>query len=243
MDQLQKVLPPVSPNSEPNTSAATAVAMLAAQAQRDEQSRPATSSTGISPLSGESISPRAIDALWNLWERMEAMFPGKWKRDNGLAPATAAGPLTIAGETWALALKGLMPRQLGDGMAACLRLGLEWPPNPAKFRALCLGLPTQAQVEQELRPGHDRSSFSVLVRSLMDLHAYNAADGFQQSRMVAAAYDQAMRHVSAGGALPAAVAALVHEKPATPKVSDRDSAAAAMARAAQELGFEREGAN
>ncbi len=188
-------------------------------------------------MSGEP-SQRAMDALWNLWERMEAMFPGKWKRDNGLAPATAAGPLTLAGETWALALKGLLPRQLGEGMAACMRMGLEWPPNPARFRALCLGLPSLAQVEQELRPGQDRSRLAVLVRSLMDLHAFNTADGYQQSRMVAAAYSQALQHVSAGGALPAAVPALVHERPAAPNVSNRESAAAAMARAAQELGFD-----
>ncbi|WP_244479108.1 hypothetical protein [Stenotrophomonas terrae] len=214
-----------------------AVATLAAQAERDEVSRQGISSTPSTPLSGEP-SKRAMDALWNLWERMEAMFPGKWKRDNGLAPATAAGPLTLAGETWALALKGLLPRQLGEGMAACMRMGLEWPPNPAKFRALCLGLPSLAQVEQELRPGQDRSPLSVLVRSLMDLHAFNAADGYQQSRMVAAAYSQALQHVSAGGALPAAVPALVHERPAAPNVSNRESAAAAMARAAQELGFD-----
>ncbi|WP_293716443.1 hypothetical protein [Stenotrophomonas sp. UBA7606] len=190
-----------------------------------------------SPLSAEP-SQRAMDALWNLWERMEAMFPGKWKHANGLAPASADGPLTVAGETWALAMKGLLPRQLGEGMASCMRMGLKWPPTPGEFRALCLGLPSLPQVEQELRPGQDRSPFSVLVRSLLDLHAFNAADGYQQSRMVAAAFSQAMQHVSAGGALPAAVPALVHERPAAPNVSNRESAAAAMARAAQELGFD-----
>lgn len=237
MNHLQKVLLPQSPKPGPSTSAATAVATLAAQAERDEQSRPGKSSTESSPLS-DKPSQRAMDALWNLWERMEAMFPGKWKRDNGVAPVTADGPLTASGETWAMALKGLLPRQMGEGLAACMRMGLEWPPTPPKFRALCLGLPSLAQVEQELRPGQDRSQLAVLVRSLMDLHAFNGADGYQQSRMIAAAYAQALQHVSAGGALPAAVAALVHERPAAPTVGNRESAAAAMARAAQELGFD-----
>ncbi len=240
MEQLHKVLLPESPNSGPSTSAATAVTALAAQAQVDEQSRPAASSTESSPSSADA-SPRAIEALWTLWERMDAMFPGKWGRDNGKAPAHPHGPLTIAGETWLVALKGLLPRQVADGMAACLRAGLEWPPNPAKFRALCLGLPSLAQVEQEMRPGQDRSPFSVLVRSLIDLHAFNTADGYQQARMISAAYDQAMRHVSAGGGLPAAVPALPHVPPTAPVVSNRESAAAAMARAARELGFDGEG--
>lgn len=195
------------------------------------------SSTQSSPLS-DKPSQRAMDALWNLWERMEAMFPGKWKRDNGLAPVSEDGPLTVAGETWALALKGLLPRQMGDGLAACMRMALKWPPTPGEFRALCLGFPSLAQVEQELRPGHDRSPLTVLVRSLMDLHAFNAADGYQQSRMIAAAYGQALQHVSTGGTLPAAVPALVHERPTAPTVTNRESAAAAMARAARELGFD-----
>lgn len=239
MEQLHKVLLPESPSSGPSTSAATVVTALTAQAQVDEQSRPAASSTASSPSSVDA-SPRAVEALWTLWERMGAMFPGKWARDNGMAPASPEGPLTIAGETWLVALKGLLPRQVAEGMAACMRAGLEWPPNPAKFRALCLGLPSLAQVEQEMRPGHDRSPFSVLVRSMIDLHAFNVADGYQQSRMISTAYDQAMRHVSAGGALPAAVPALVHEAPSAPVVSNRESAAAAMARAARDLGFERE---
>ncbi|WP_313401485.1 hypothetical protein [Stenotrophomonas sp.] len=190
-----------------------------------------------SPLSAEP-SQRAIDALWKLWERMAAMFPGKFSRDNGVSPVKPDGTLTTAGETWAAALRGLTARQLGDGLAACMLKGLEWAPGPAKFRALCLGLPSLAQVEQELRPGQDRSPLTVLVRSLMDLHAFNVADGHQQSRMVAAAYGQALEHVSGGGALPAAVPALVHERPEAPCVSNRQSAAAAMARAAQELGFD-----
>lgn len=178
MEKFSTVLPPESPDSAPSTNAVTAVGALAAQAMKDEQGRARMSSTQSSTLS-DRPSQRAMDALWNLWERMEAMFPGKWKRDNGLAPVSEDGPLTVAGETWALALKGLLPRQMGDGLAACMRMALKWPPTPGEFRALCLGLPSLAQVEQELRPGHDRSPLTVLVRSLMDLHAFNAADGYQ----------------------------------------------------------------
>lgn len=169
------------------------------------------------------------------------MFPGKWARDNGAAPVNADGSLTASGETWAAALGGVRQSQIAAGLAACLRDGLEWAPNPARFRALCLDLPTLAQAEQEMRPGRDRSPFVVLMRSLMDLHTFNTADGHAQSRMIAAAYESAMRHVSAGGQLPAAVPAIAHERPAAPVVTDREKAKAAMARAAADLGFDEEG--
>ena len=184
-----------------------------------------------------SYIARLLRAVLKAQPRLAAIFPGKFSRDNGVSPVKPDGTLTTAGETWSAALRGLTARQLGDGLAACILKGLEWAPGPAKFRALCLGLPSLAQVEQELRPGQDCSPLAVLVRLLMDLHAFNVADGYQQSRMVVAAYGQALEHVSGGGALPAAAPALVHERPEAPCVSNRQSAAA-MARAAQELGFD-----
>jgi len=189
----------------------------------------------------EPPSQRQMDALWTLWERMAAMFPGKFTRDNGTAPAKADGTLSTAGQTWATALRGLTARQLGEGLSACLLKGLEWPPGPAKFRALCLNLPTFGEVEQQMRPGRDRSAFAMQVRAMMDLHTFNTADGFQQERMLRAAYEQAMRYVAEGGKLPEPMLALPHERPTLPVVSDREKAKAAMARAAADLGFGDEG--
>ena len=76
---------------------------------------------------------------------------------------------------------------------------------------------------------------------MMDLHTFNTADGFQQERMLRAAYEQAMRYVAEGGQLPEPMLALPHERPTLPVVSDREKAKAAMARAAADLGFGEEG--
>lgn len=243
MDQLHKVLPtpsqtPAKSGSDRNLRAE--LVQLTSRAAQDEQRREA-SSMANSLSSVEPPSQRQMDALWTLWERMAAMFPGKFTRDNGTAPAKADGTLSTAGQTWATALRGLTARQLGEGLSACLLKGLEWPPGPAKFRALCLNLPTFGEVEQQMRPGRDRSAFAMQVRAMMDLHTFNTADGFQQERMLRAAYEQAMRYVAEGGKLPEPMLALPHERPTLPVVSDREKAKAAMARAAADLGFGDEG--
>lgn len=113
-----------------------------------------------------------MGALWTLWERMAAMFPGKWARANGAAPVAQTGALTTAGEVWLQSITGLSPKKLAAGLAACMRDALDWPPNPPRFRAMCFDVPTLAKVQQEIRPGRAQSGFAVLVRSLLDLHVY-----------------------------------------------------------------------
>src|SRR5690606_24626239 len=122
MDQLHKVLPtpsqtPAKSGSDRNLRAE--LVQLTSRAAQDEQRREA-SSMANSLSSVEPPSQRQMDALWTLWERMAAMFPGKFTRDNGTAPAKADGTLSTAGQTWATALRGLTARQLGEGLSACL---------------------------------------------------------------------------------------------------------------------------
>lgn len=195
----------------------------------------------ISPLSAEPLNPRAGDALWTLWERMAAMFPGKWGRDNGPAPMKQDGQLTIAGETWLQVITGLRPSQIATGMAACMRESREWPPNAPRFLAMCHDIPSLSLVEQELGPGRDRCGFTTLVRSKLDLHVYATADGQHQARLARDAYERAVRHVLDGLPIPAAVPRLPAPLPTVEPVRDRDAAAGAMARAAAELGFGRVG--
>lgn len=181
---------------------------------------------------------RAVSALWTVWERMAGMFPGKWVRENGSAPVNNNGELTIAGETWLPVLSGITPRQVAEGMANCLRSALQWPPNPGQFRAMCLGVPALAEVEGQMRPGQAQSGFTVLVRSMLDLHAYATADsGNAQHRMLANAYERAVRYVMDGGAVPQAAAALPPPRLEPQVVRDRAAAREAMARAAADLGF------
>lgn len=176
--------------------------------------------------------------LWTVWERMAGMFPGKWVRENGSAPVNNAGGLTTAGELWLQVLVGITPRQVADGMGNCLRSALQWPPNPGQFRAMCLGVPSLAEVDGQMRPGQAHSGFTVLVRSHLDLHAYATAEsGAQQQRMLANAYERAVKHVMDGGAVPEALAALPAPRPELHVVRNRDAARSAMAQAAADLGF------
>lgn len=203
------------------------VAILAAQ----------ESSTLNSPSSADPDA-RAVAALWTLWERMAAMFPGKWARANGAAPVAQTGALTTAGEVWMQSITGLSPKKLAAGLSACMRDALDWPPNPPRFRAMCFDVPALAQVQQEIRPGRTQSGFTVLVRSLLDLHVYaSAEDGYQQARMLQDAYERAVRHVVEGKPVPEPALALPPVKPGVVAVRDRSAAAEAMARAAAELGF------
>lgn len=178
-----------------------------------------------------------MNCLWTIWQQMAGMFPGKWVRENGTAPVTNDGAFTAAGETWRQALVGTSPKLIATGLAACLRSALEWPPNPGRFRAMCLGIPAMAEVEHEMRPYSDQSGFTLLVRSKLDLHAYGCADGSRQQRILADAYERAVMHVMDGGAVPAPAAALPSPKPEPHVVRDRDAARSAMAHAAAELGF------
>ena len=169
---------------------------------------------------------------------MAAMYPGTFSRRHGAAPFDGAGRLTAAGETWLQVISGMTPRQLSAGLASCLRSGQEWPPNPGRFRSMCFGLPALAQVQQEMAPHKAQSGFTVLVRSMLDLHVFNAADdGYQQQRMLSDAYDRAVAHVMDGGQVPAAVAALEAPKADDLTVRNPDAAREAMRRAAADLGF------
>ena len=230
MQSLSSVLPTTSQSSDANSNSARQLAALADQV--------ATSSTPTSNSSSTDPDQRAVSALWTVWERMAGMFPGKWVRENGSSPVNNAGGLTTAGELWFQVLTGITPRQVADGLANCLRSALQWPPNPGQFRAMCLGIPALAEVDGQMRPGQAHSGFTVLVRSKLDLHAYATAEsGAVQQRLLANAYERAVKHVMDGGAVPAAVAALPAPKPEPQVVRDRDSARSAMAQAAAELGF------
>ncbi len=196
------------------------------------------SSKANSNASSTDPDQRAVSALWTVWERMAGMFPGKWVRENGAAPVNNAGSLTTAGELWFQVMSGITPRQVAEGLANCLRSALQWPPNPGQFRAMCLGVPALAEVDGQMQPGQAHSGFTVLVRSKLDLHAYRTAEsGALQQRMLANAYERAVKHVMDGGAVPAPAAALPAPKHEPLEVRDRDSARSAMALAAAELGF------
>lgn len=199
----------------------------------------AMSSMPSSLSSVESLNEPQSTYLWEFWKQMTAMFPGKWERENGAAPFKKDGSLTIAAGTWFQVLKGRSRAQHARGMACCLTEGREWPPNPPRFLTMCLDIPVMAAVEREMAPGRPQSGFTVLVRSLLDLHVYASADhGSQQRRMLEEAYTRAVQHVVDGKPVPEPVLAIEQEKHGVRPVRDRESARAAMERAAAELNFD-----
>ncbi|MFC6838586.1 hypothetical protein [Xanthomonas theicola] len=175
---------------------------------------------------------------------MLGTFGHAWSSQYGMSPINSkTGELSQAGKAWAEAVQGLTGRQLAAGVLAAQRTGHEFPPNAARFRVMALGLPSLTEVERQLAPGQSRSSYAVLVWSLVDAYRYRSADGRDQQRMLRAAFDAAMQHILAGGKLPATVAAsIAYERPTAPAVADPARAREAMLRAASELGLGVDGA-
>lgn len=129
------------------------------------------------------------------------MFGHSWVSQYGPAPDG------VGGDTWAAVLAGLSTAQIGQGLQALSRVPSDWPPTAPKFRALCLGIPTIAQVRVELRSGNpEPSPFARLLWDYLDAYHYRRADMDKADRMLRDAYELASAYVMDGGALPEPVA-------------------------------------
>ncbi|MFA4660196.1 hypothetical protein P2A10_17530, partial [Xanthomonas perforans] len=78
---------------------------------------------------------------------MAEIYGTRWTSGFGADPSTGAG------STWAKGLAGVTAQQLGAGLTACIAAADPWPPTLPEFRARCLGVPSLAQVSNELRGG------------------------------------------------------------------------------------------
>ena len=151
---------------------------------------------------------------------MAQIYAHRWTAPHGESPDAE----NSSAGTWAKGLAGLTGRQLGAGLEACITRADPWPPTLPEFRALCLSIPSLSAVRRELADvDGERTGFAMLVWSKLDSYTYRRAEGRAADRMLQEAYDEAREHVMAGGALPAARAALpppekVAPKPATPEV-------------------------
>lgn len=141
--------------------------------------------------------------LQELWTRMLAIYGHRWDSQYGRTPTG------VAGETWEAGLEGLTPRQIGNGLDACLRATDDWPPTLPLFRARCLGIPSLVATRADVcRDAADRHPFSRMVWALVDSHAYARSDRQQADRMLRDAYDLAREQVMGGQAMPAPSRAL-----------------------------------
>jgi len=122
--------------------------------------------------------------------------------------------------TWAKGLGGILPRQLADGLRNCLASADPWPPTLPEFRAMCLNVPTLAQVRLELRGG-ERSPFTRAVWANLDGYRWRQSSADAADRMLRDAYDLTREQVMRGQPLPEPSEAIEQEKrepkPASPE--------------------------
>lgn len=170
-----------------------------------------------------------IPVAWlrRLWERMAVLYPVLWPQRNGDMPQDlGTGELTVAGEVWRELLAGMTAEQLQRGLKRCVLRHSEFPPQPQEFRALCLGIPTLAEVRVLLRDeAATKPPFVVLMFQHLDYYNWRMADERTAARMLADAYATAREHVMAGGDLPKPVAAIEQKaapRPAGPKVTPEE---------------------
>ena len=76
------------------------------------------------------LQERAESLTDKAWTKLTAMYGHKFASQFGETPD----------DTWVTCLRGISPRQIADGLNACLESHPVWPPGAAQFRGLCLGL-------------------------------------------------------------------------------------------------------
>ena len=208
----------------------------------------ASTTSASTPL--ECSEPLKTDWLRQIWMRMSAMYPNKWRSAMGESPHhpeklsngepnPIAGQLTIYADTWAKGLAGLTGKQLAVGLGACLTRAGDWFPEIQEFRELCLSIPTLQQVRADMaRTNEERAPFTVLVGRNLDGYRYRMVDARESDRMLRDAYAEARAAVMRGEPLPVPLPQIEEEKrkpvPASPEV-----ARARMAEIAAELGLPR----
>lgn len=182
------------------------------------------------------LSPSATDEIW---VRMASRYGHAWVSQYG------ADPAGIAGAEWRSTLGGLNATQLRRGFELDQGRGSEWPPSSTAFRALCLDIPSLADVRLEvtrrIRAGRSVSStqwpFLRLVWSFVDSYRYANTDSANRAdRMLRDAYEMAREHVIFGGELPEILAEIEAPKPEPRKPAAADVVAANLAAMKAALG-------
>jgi hypothetical protein len=144
-------------------------------------------------------------SLWaELCARMAARYGHRWTSQyasddsrEGLAAAE------LAQAEWTQTLAGVDATQMLAGLAADVRRGDGWPPSSTEFRAMCLGVPTFAELRYEsLHPELPRSEFGQQWRRYIDPFALAHASAADADRMRREAYELTRQFVLAGNTLP-----------------------------------------
>jgi len=168
--------------------------------------------------------------LDNFWLRMGALYGHAWASQYGAEPAG------VAADTWATALSGVTSAQVAHGMREALAMGSDFPPSAPRFRAMCYGIPSFAQVRRDLSEKLP-SAFVRLVWSYLDGWRFARAEQSIADKLLRDAYEVARDHIMRGGEYLAEPSALIEAKEPEPrKACDPEVARAACAQLAAILG-------
>lgn len=138
-----------------------------------------------------------------------AAFGHKWSSAYGELPVDDDGNLTICGQLWASTLAGIDDRTMLDTLAHFANRGDEWPPVVGELRLRCLGVPTFARVDYELRtPAVVQSPVTQAVWAVLDRAVYRQLSGAVAERRLRDAYEVVLEILARGEPLPKPLAAL-----------------------------------
>jgi hypothetical protein len=160
--------------------------------------------------------------------RMASRYGHTWSSQYG---DSAAG---IAAAEWRSTLRGLSRDQLRAGFDADALRGSEFPPSSTRFRAMCLGVPTLAEVRPRFQKG-SADPFVRLMWMYVDGFRFARADQDTADRMVGDAYALASRHVMEGGPLPPTPIAAIAKQPKEKKRAPAEVERAHMAQLASQF--------
>lgn len=171
-------------------------------------------------------------ALPELWAMMLAAFGHRWESAQGRHPdGVAAG-------VWTAGLVGITEREVASACHRMLTQGDGWPPSLPEFRAMCLQVPSFAEVKRDLaNASANRMQFTRLAWEYVDGYQHKQAPADKADRMLRDAYEQARDHVMAGGSLPEPVMPVGYEGELPVRPADPGHAARCMDEAREALGL------
>lgn len=176
------------------------------------------------------IDARVLEALAELWVRMQSLFGHRWTSQYGSAPED------VDLVEWSQAISGLTWRQVERGLHEVRMSRREWPPAAPEFRVLCFAIPAVLQIERELAGHEVLSAFGRLVWSLIDPWRYRNADAREARRVIEEAHALAADRVVRGEPLPAEPVANIDAPVVREFVpASEEVAAAALAKIAEVL--------
>lgn len=148
---------------------------------------------------------------------MLAIYGHRWTSAFGDSPEDSAGKPTLAGDTWARGLAGITESQIAKGLEACIVAAESWPPALPQFRAMCFGIPSLAEVKNEISKREKYQPFTRMVWANVDWFRYKNATADQAGFMIKEAYDISREAVLRGEPMPsepvASIAPQEQEKP------------------------------